>query len=721
MSEEIDFDDIVDFESDEESFETKEKDLKNNIIEKEVKNDATERNANSKFIDNNIKKELKEDIVKTQLNESIKETHNLTTKNENVEEKNLTESLKEKSENSSDKLNGKTFAEKISLLTGDNEIEKILGKKYEKKINYDFEDTETPVKINGFLNGCEEKDKIELSKEIEVEDETQELKKVNETEAKDEIGSNTENYNDELSNSSKFRQSSKLKSTSPIDSDKKEVKYSVAGRIEMTRNYLKALTPDEELKSATENPTKTEKSAVFEIGKRNDDSSEESLKDVKEVNGNGEKAFDDVEEFLKSEDSSVQRRQSMDDFIKKILAEAKEDKFIEGEEGKVEEDGKKKEIDKHELKKTKKKEEDFMTETDSLLEKILSSENKKLSENQLLKSGDEEIEKYESLSTQRSIADKINNIIGKGLNEEIELKSSKNRHRIKIKERDEAEDEIERILSSKKYEPLDKKSKETKNNSETINNSENKDQSTDESNDEFRNFLNKFKKDRQKMFGKENIANRDSQVSVETQEYIKERTQNIRAVLTQQTNICDNVRSVSKQLDDLEKEIREVRQATLARKNRLESLENAVNAERKQYEVEHKAALERSRNKKPIQKYTKEVRDQITAGIINKRNSRYNRFADDQDEIASLLSSSKRRAGSVCSVVSLMEEQDGYLPSFSTNPSNDFNKYRSFSKERDVHSTKIFDRNDILKDVSTRGSLIERSNFGKYIILLTFE
>lgn len=736
MSEEIEFDDVVDFDSEEEE--------KEELTVPKTKEPTKNCEQNGTGL--NDKKPEKESFVK----EIQKFTTNDYLSKPATEEKSVKKEILEKPVETTERVK-KSLTDSLSLLTDDDEINKILNTKYDgrtggfersRQVN-GFDKSNSGDKLDEDIDDIEayiEKIKLEDKPEInkcelindEHKTEDKLLNHFDESEESQKEISHPEESNFPVH----FTETSKFKSSSPVDFEKKEARDSMAGRIEMTRNYLKALTPDEGLKGSGEKDAseikESAKNAFFEIGKRSEDAAdvvEEVLKDpISDTTHDVDDTMNDVDEILKNDESTqLKRRQSMDDFIQKILAEAREDKNNDSENeisSIIPKEEEEKEDIVIETNVTEKRENDIMKETDILLENILTPKKSiraKDAELDEKEEGNDGFGKYFSKNHEKSDTNK--DIFQNGKENGIGLSTKRNRHRIGVKERDEAEDEIEKIVSSKKYEPSSKpprnKSKKLSE-QELLDGLEDNNYVNGDANDDFRDFLNKFKKDRQTLFGKEINLDRDSHRSAETQEYVKDKTQTIRAVINQQSNISENVKSVSKQLDDLDKELREVRQTTLERKSRLEALENAVNAERKQYEVEHNSAVERNRNKKPIEKYTQEIKNQITASILNKKQPRYSKFSEDQDDLLSLLSSSKRRAGSVCSVASLMEENDNFLSSNSFHPSNDLHKYRSISKDRDFLGAWNFDRKEgnISRDGQTRSSFAERNNFGMIYIII---
>ena len=115
-------------------------------------------------------------------------------------------------------------------------------------------------------------------------------------------------------------------------------------------------------------------------------------------------------------------------------------------------------------------------------------------------------------------------------------------------------------------------------------------------NDEDENFLSRFKRERDSMLLPEEAF--QPRRREETEEIIRERTRNIRSVVDQQADIVQSMKSASKSLDELERELREVRQVSLDRRARLEALENAVDTEYRMYETEQQGAVDRCQHKK---------------------------------------------------------------------------------------------------------------------------
>ncbi|ESO07347.1 hypothetical protein HELRODRAFT_191151 [Helobdella robusta] len=504
----------------------------------------------------------------------------------------------------------------------------------------------------------------------------------------------------------------RFKSKSPVsDSEKKEQ----AGRIEQTRNYLKALTPSED-----DIPTvEKEQRPKFEITQRDDATTKNSIAkiDSESVEWEAKTVITDLE----NEDSDfTYRRKSMDDFIKKILAEAREEKEKENEN---KERSKKPPIASKEKKTTttiEKKKEVLETE-DVSVKASKEVKSKALNEGKKSKNTDakqldvdkelEEINNYFSKKQENSSV-KASDKVATLNEEDRKVPPKKKLERQKI-DKDPKEngfangsitdEDIERLLTGKNriktftndYDLQDvtnvkkpsieshKKVKQTQKDTTSQQNGHDHDDETAS----FGDYLSKFKRDRQALFGGERRLDPEPVRTAETEELIRDRTRNIRSVIDQQSDICENVKSVSKQLEELERELREVRQISLERRGRLDALENAVNAEYKMFEIEHNAANERTKNKKPIEKFTQEVKDQMISSIQSAKNKKGYR-GEAFDDL------SKRRVASISSQSGLIDEQDSF---FSLSPYQSYaaptSRGRGSSSDRDyLLGSMTFDR-----------------------------
>lgn len=113
-------------------------------------------------------------------------------------------------------------------------------------------------------------------------------------------------------------------------------------------------------------------------------------------------------------------------------------------------------------------------------------------------------------------------------------------------------------------------------------------------NDDDERFLGRFKRDRDSALPEESFSPRRRD---ETDEIVREQTRNVRVLVDQQVEIVQAMRTTSKSLDELEKEIREVRQVCLNRQARIEALEGALGAEYRAFENDQMAASDRQSQK----------------------------------------------------------------------------------------------------------------------------
>lgn len=112
-------------------------------------------------------------------------------------------------------------------------------------------------------------------------------------------------------------------------------------------------------------------------------------------------------------------------------------------------------------------------------------------------------------------------------------------------------------------------------------------------NDDDEHFLGRFKRERDSALPEDSFSPRRRN---ETDEIVRERTRNVRVLVDQQVEIVQAMRTTSKSLDDLEKEIREVRQVCLNRQARIDALEGELGAEYRAFETDQMAASDRQRS-----------------------------------------------------------------------------------------------------------------------------
>ena len=473
------------------------------------------------------------------------------------------------------------------------------------------------------------------------------------------------------------------------------------GRIEQTRNYLKALTPDDGRSNSDDENPNVETSAVFEIAKSHElDSESNNLdKDGKEHVWEP-KAEAQKGKNIENEDSDfTYRRKSMDEFIKKILAEAREENL------KLKDDTEKARKPPKASSPNPKPKDTFDDDDDQEIIEKKSKSRKNLKPSDIspvtveVNKEVDEINKYFAKQYDDLDSDlngeapnkldkdpfaKENGYFGKEqtkneLDDDIKLgefafknKKSHLSSYAYLEDDDNSANKKQKLYSSA---PVKKPVRNALINGDVHIGKDDDGEETADISD----FLAKFKRERQALFGGPGSGKYEPEIkrSAETEELIKDKTRNMKSVIDQQMDICHNVRAVSKQLDDLEKELREVRQISLDRRGRMEAMENAVNAEYKMYEIEHQAAMDRVKDKKPIQKFTQEVKDQMIANIQQqqasraKKNDRYL----TSDDVSSTL---RRRIGSVSSQAALLDEQDNF---FMSSPASS-SPYHSFAPSR---------------------------------------
>lgn len=481
-----------------------------------------------------------------------------------------------------------------------------------------------------------------------------------------------------------------------------------AGRIEQTRNYLKALTPDDGRLNNDDEKSNEKTSEVIEIAKSNEMDSESITldKDGKEHVWENEAEVQKGKTIENEDSDFTYRRKSMDEFIKKILAEAREENL------KLKDDTEKARKPPKASSPNPKPKDTFDDDDQELIEKK-SKSRRNLKPSDISPATDDankevdEINKYfakqyEDLDSNLNENKldpyaKENGYLGKEqakneLNEDIKIgefafknKKSQLSNYADLEDGDSSANMKQKHYSST---PIKKPVRNALMNGDV---SIGKDDDGEETAD-ITDFLAKFKRERQALFGGPYGSGKyepEIKRSAETEELIKDKTRNMKSVIDQQMDICHNVRAVSKQLDDLEKELREVRQISLDRRGKMEAMENAVNAEYKMYEIEHQAAVDRVKDKKPIQKFTQEVKDQMIASIQQQQASRAkknDRYLTPDDVSSSL----RRRVGSVSSQAALLDEQDNFFMSSSPASSSPYHSFapsrgRGTSSDRDPY------------------------------------
>ena len=82
----------------------------------------------------------------------------------------------------------------------------------------------------------------------------------------------------------------------------------------------------------------------------------------------------------------------------------------------------------------------------------------------------------------------------------------------------------------------------------------------------------------------------------ETAELVRNSSRPVRAIIDQQSDVAQLLKTTSRGVDDLESEIRTLRASFLDRQARIETLRTAVDAEMRAYQVDLQAANERIQN-----------------------------------------------------------------------------------------------------------------------------
>lgn len=172
----------------------------------------------------------------------------------------------------------------------------------------------------------------------------------------------------------------------------------------------------------------------------------------------------------------------------------------------------------------------------------------------------------------------------------------------------------------------------------------------DDGNQKEESFVSKWRRERESsQLPEDSFAPRRSD---QTDEVVRERTRHIRIIVDQQADIAKTMRATSRSMDELDNEIREVRQMALDWQARIESLEQAIDSEYRQYEADQQAANERLRQQRVPD--DRALREELR-GIGRNRRMRGESVEDE----GFVPGSSRRRSGSVASTTSVASSYMG--------------------------------------------------------------
>jgi len=351
------------------------------------------------------------------------------------------------------------------------------------------------------------------------------------------------------------------------------------------------------------------------------------------------------------------RRQSMDDFIKKILAEAREERQkLKGDIGEDGDDATTKTLagadsSVNRVAQNGEALSPLKTENDFLERRVTSTENKRLpNEDKMLAAGSSERIQHEILMPSAS---KV-----KSLDGDSEVTRILNARRAQKKAMGEATnyDDIEGLINEGgpsrfkgRYGPRgmddypddDESITSAK---ATLSRSRVQRPDIDEPPGKSDSFLAKYRRERDASQLPEDAFT--PRRSDQTDDVIRDRTRHIRIIVEQQADVAKSLLASSRCMDELDNEIRDVRQLSLDWQARIEALETAVDAEYRTYELDQQTGAERLHQQHmPDDRY---LREELRNSMRPRRAG--DRLRGESAEDEGFGPGLRRRSGSVASV-----------------------------------------------------------------------